>query len=109
MSQPANDQTLGDLLLGHPDADWSMTNIGSNTIDRETGEVIPAGWWIAAHAPGEPEDVWLNLHVAFAVDPEGNEDSERIARRLLALLTSPQDAQIKGLRAELTAENERPQ
>lgn len=78
--------TNGDNLLGHQEADWSIQRIEPGTIDRETGEVIPAGWWIAAHAIGEPENVWLNLHVDYAVDQDGNEISGDVARRLRNLM-----------------------
>lgn len=101
MTDTTTDQTLGDLLLGHSDADWSVTRIEIGTIDRETGEVIAPGWWIDAHSPSEPEDVWLNLYVSFAADPEGDGYEETIARRLLAMLTSPQTAEVEMLRAQI--------
>jgi hypothetical protein len=106
MAETTTDQTLGELLLGHPDADWSVTRIQPGTIDRETGQEIPPGWWITAHSPGEPEDVWLNLHVDYAVDPEGDTVDEQIARRLLAMLTSPQAAEVEVLRAQIAEQEQ---
>jgi hypothetical protein len=106
MPETTTDQTLGDLLLGHPDADWSVTRIEPGTIDRETGEEIAPGWWIDAHSPGEQEDVWLNLYVSFAADPEGDCYEETIARRLLAMLTSPQTAEVEVLRAQIAEQEQ---
>lgn len=81
--------TETDLIVAGPPAEWSAHHVPTpGIIDRESGEHIEPGWYVSAHAPGEQDEVYATLQVQFAVDPEGREDAEAVAKRLVALLSS---------------------
>ncbi len=57
----------------------AQVNYDSTAADR-------LGWYLHAHAPGEPDDHYATLYVEFAVTPDGREDAKGVATRLAALL-----------------------
>lgn len=67
--------------------EWQVVHVGKDETDDD-GQRIAPGWYVFGIAPGEPESVYVQLHVEFAIDADGRWAGEHVARQLVSLLES---------------------